>query len=983
MNFPHFTTVSLIGAVLGLASAIVVSCTTPPEPTPTPTPVPPPEVGFSISAESVMAPLEVQFTVDSPRAGVGYSWEFGDGNRATGSEVTHTYLDAGQFNAELRVDYRGEVLVNDRLITVQPGAAGWLTLNADSVELESGDSFRFKAQAYDELGNALDASAVVWSNDATAGTITTDGLFIAGPTVGTWESGVVASIERAGAVAESEVPVKIVYGEPSSLLVEPATIDTKVTWEVDLRARVFDDAGHELDDVEVEWEALRPGDKVSNSGEYVPGTVVAPDDSALVIARLEVGDEYLTQIVRGVVEPGILDEIRISPPIPQLSPSDTVQLTAVAFDRFGNDLELDAVEWKLNTSVVGTVTSDGLLTVGNAAGRFGNESLEVRGFKDGVETFAYYSVEISPDQPFAVEFRNPDDSVPAGAASPLEVNVKDRFGNLIDDADIQFEVLGGGRLAVSDVFVAGLDPGVHIDALTATVSGTTDADTPLTAKTSVSIRERSSDFIAIDVQDVQGSAVYMINLITAQMVPVSRDFLRNETDESMPAWMPDGQRLLVSSNASGEDQIYLVDPFHNVKHQVTNVPGGAFMPAPNPQGDQLAFVRSSNADGGWDVMVSPLVLDPNGLHVRLITASDSEVVSWEVDKRNILPSWSPTGDWLMYTAVDQRNAANVYIVDMTGITTGNSIEIRGASGLAWHPNGNEVLITSPRQAGAGVVQSVPFMLNLVTGTTRELDVGGRGVSVASFSPDGSELAFVDEEDGALWLMDSDSTGLRQAVGAQFQTTVTSWRPRKLELPTDESRFHPYPNEKVSRAEVELAIQDQTPIVQIVTDSGTLTANLYHLVAPRAVANFVYLALNGYYEGLAFHTVESGAAFTGSVTDGFGGMAGYYITSELNPNALHDRPGVLSMVATRAGSVSTEFVVSLAPHTEWDGFVDGQPRNCDRVGSNCYVVFGQVVEGLDALTAWDPITPFDVDATPHRIIEINVLNDDGQLFGTRQ
>lgn len=986
MKFSDVKLSITICAVIAAAAAILIGCTPPPEPTPTPTPVPPPDVGFSISAESVMAPLEVNFTVDSPRDGVGYSWKFGDGNEATGPSVSHTYLDAGRFNATLSVQFEGDVLANDREITVQPGAAGWLVLNAESIELESGDSFRFEAQAFDELGNAIDPPAVVWSTDTTAGTITHDGVFVAGPTVGSWESGVVASIERAGALASAEVPIQINYGAPSTLLVEPESIETKVTWEVDLHARVFDEAGHELEDVEVEWEALRPGDKVSNSGEYVPGTVVAESDSALVVARVKAGDAYLTKILRGTVEPGILDEIQISPPLPQLAPSESIQLSAVAYDRFGNDVALDSVEWKLNTSVAGDITSNGFLTVGNAAGRFGDETLVVRGYKDGVESVAFYAVEISPDEPATVEFRYPDDSVPAGAASPLEVDVKDQHGNLIDDAAVQFQVLGGGRLAVADVFVAGLDPGIHIDAISATVSGPDGeavSNDAITATTSVVVRQRSSDFIAIDVEDVQSSAVYMINLITAQMVPVSSDFLLDDADEAMPAWMPDGRRLLITSNATGEDQIYMVDPFHNVKRQVTDVLGGATMSAPNPAGAQLAFVRSTNAAGGWDVVVAPLGLDEDGSLETPITSDDLVVVSWEADKRNILPYWSPTGEWLMYTAVDDRNTANVHIVNPDNLSTDSVIEVRGASGLAWHPNGNEILITSPRQSTAGSVQSVPFTLNLLSGVTREVDVGGKGVSVASYSPDGTELAFVDEDTGALWLMDTDGTGLRQAVGGQFQTTITSWRPRILELPTDESRFQPFPNEVVSRAEVELAIQDQTPLVQIVTDAGTLTANLYSQIAPRAVANFIYLAMNGYYDDMAFHTVESGAVYTGSITDGFGGMAGYYITSELNPNAVHDRPGVMSMVATRAGTVSSEFVVSLEPHPEWDGFLDGEPRNCDIVGSNCYVVFGQIVEGVDALTNWDPITPFDVNATPHRIIQINVLSENGQLFGTHQ
>ena len=873
------------------------------------------------------------------------------------------------------------MLTAERAITVQPGVAGWIVPNSYSVELLSGGRFQFEAEAYDELGNPVDNANIVWSSEPGAGTIDQDGMFIAGREVGQWDAGVVATFERGGTTVVEEIPIAVVYGTPTTLEVEPSEIDTRVNWEVDLVAKVFDEAGHELEDVDIAWEVLRPGDTVSNAGEYIPGVSVAESGSALVVARFEDGDTLLSQVVRGTVAPGILDQVTVAPELEPLAPGSSMQLSATGYDRFGNEVDLERIVWKLNEDDAGTISSNGLLTVGSTAMRFGEETLEVRGFKDGIESVTFLTIEVQAGSPATMEFRNRDDSVPAGAASPLLVDVRDRFGNMVLDADVKFDVRGGGYLALDDVFVAGLDTGLYVEALTASIlqpEGSTEP--PIESSASVFVRERSSDFLAIDVEDAGGSTVYLINLITAQLVPVSRDFLVDDADESMPAWMPDGNRLLLTSNATGENQIYIVDPFHNIKHQLTDIPGGAFMAAPSPLGNRLAFVRSGNESGGWDVVLAPLQFDETGAPVALITPDDLEVVSLDGEQRNILPTWSPDGRWLMFTESGPQNIANTYILSADDPSADQGFEIRSSSGLAWHPRGEEVLITSSRLVPSGRVVSAPLMLSLTTGEPRELDVNDMGITVASFSPDGTELAFVDEDAGVLWLMDTDGTGLRQAVGAQFQTTITSWRPRALELPTDESRVQPLPNEIFSREEIALALEGAEPVVRIVTDTGTLTVDLFPEVAPRAVANFVYLAVNGYYDGLAFHTVDSGAAYSGSITDGSGGMAGYYITSELNSNALHDRPGVLSMVAPRAGAVSSEFVISLEPRPQWDGFTDGQPRNCDTFGSDCYVVFGQVTAGLETITDWDPITPFDVEAEPHRILDILITLEGGGILG---
>ena len=54
--------------------------------------------------------------------------------------------------------------------------------------------------------------------------------------------------------------------------------------------------------------------------------------------------------------------------------------------------------------------------------------------------------------------------------------------------------------------------------------------------------------------------------------------------------------------------------------------------------------------------------------------------------------------------------------------------------------------------------------NLLTGEIEGIDAGGLQIGIAAISPDGSEISFVEEDEGALWLMDIDGTGRRPGIG---------------------------------------------------------------------------------------------------------------------------------------------------------------------------------------------------------------------------
>jgi len=130
--------------------------------------------------------------------------------------------------------------------------------------------------------------------------------------------------------------------------------------------------------------------------------------------------------------------------------------------------------------------------------------------------------------------------------------------------------------------------------------------------------------------------------------------------------------------------------------------------------------------------------------------------------------------------------------------------------------------------------------------------------------------------------------------------------------------------------------------QFETSEGSFCAELYADRAPHTVNSFVFLANQGFYDGIPFHRVLPGfVAQTGDPTgSGFGGP-GYTFDDEIDPELTHDGPGVLSMANAGANTNGSQFFITYAALPD----LDGQ-----------HTVFGKVVEGMDvaeSLKARDP------------------------------
>ena len=130
-------------------------------------------------------------------------------------------------------------------------------------------------------------------------------------------------------------------------------------------------------------------------------------------------------------------------------------------------------------------------------------------------------------------------------------------------------------------------------------------------------------------------------------------------------------------------------------------------------------------------------------------------------------------------------------------------------------------------------------------------------------------------------------------------------------------------------------QSFTPIsVAMNTSKGTINLVLFPDKAPLNCASFVNLARRGYYDGLSFHRVIPDFMIQGGCPRGTGtGGPGYQFRDEFHPEALHDRPGVLSMANAGPGTNGSQFFVTLAPTPHLN---------------NRHSVFGKVTKGLDVV-----------------------------------
>ena len=128
--------------------------------------------------------------------------------------------------------------------------------------------------------------------------------------------------------------------------------------------------------------------------------------------------------------------------------------------------------------------------------------------------------------------------------------------------------------------------------------------------------------------------------------------------------------------------------------------------------------------------------------------------------------------------------------------------------------------------------------------------------------------------------------------------------------------------------------------EMVTSMGSMTIHLDPARAPKTVNNFVFLAQQGYFDGVIFHRVINGFVVQGGDPTGTGlGGPGYSFEDEL-PQPGRYELGSLVMANAGPDTNGSQFFIITGPSGV------GLPPQ--------YSLFGQVVRGLDVAEAMQKV-----------------------------
>ncbi|MEW5984875.1 MAG: HEAT repeat domain-containing protein [Acidobacteriota bacterium] len=205
----------------------------------------------------------------------------------------------------------------------------------------------------------------------------------------------------------------------------------------------------------------------------------------------------------------------------------------------------------------------------------------------------------------------------------------------------------------------------------------------------------------------------------------------------------------------------------------------------------------------------------------------------------------------------------------------------------------------------------------------------RAAALAALSQYGAAVAFPALTQGLAdqdWAVRVRAAGLLKGLDASIDV---------------EAAIRPAPSRPTDYGMASLAVPAVSPHVFLETDKGTIELELAVLDAPQTCANFVRLARDGYFSGLAIHRVVPNFVVQDGDPRGDGeGGPGYTLRDEIN-----QRPylrGTLGMALDWADTGGSQWFITHSPQPHLDGR---------------YTVFGHVVTGMevvDRLQQWDVI-----------------------------
>jgi dipeptidyl aminopeptidase/acylaminoacyl peptidase len=254
-----------------------------------------------------------------------------------------------------------------------------------------------------------------------------------------------------------------------------------------------------------------------------------------------------------------------------------------------------------------------------------------------------------------------------------------------------------------------------------------------------------------------------------------RQLTSGETQDMQPCWFPDGSQLaFVSTRHEGKPQLFLIEVAGGEARRLTNETTGATSPLWSPNGKQLCYVSSLDVD-------------------RQKVAQEITWLKAHGDVDTSVPRLRRQTTLL--TRFDGRgyieSRTHLFLLNLDDVTAEPRQLTEGdfdAAQATWSPDGTHIAFVANRSPDVDAsLASDVWTIEAESGELRCLTDGNLSTASPSWAPDGKTLAFFaerplntrsDYEDAHLWLV-SRTGGDQRDIMAHLDRTLAAVQPDYL------------------------------------------------------------------------------------------------------------------------------------------------------------------------------------------------------------
>jgi len=225
--------------------------------------------------------------------------------------------------------------------------------------------------------------------------------------------------------------------------------------------------------------------------------------------------------------------------------------------------------------------------------------------------------------------------------------------------------------------------------------------------------------------------------------------------DAMPVISPDGTKIAFASDRSGNWDVYVMPVNGGRAVQVTSDQGDDVHPSWSPDGKQLVYSRHGQASGRWEMWVT-----------EVANPAIANFIGY-----GLLPQWCPvagtgTGgaDRILFQLGRERGrrSFSLWTVDLTGGTIGNTTEVASSGNTAlidpsWSPDGQWIVYTEVPVSAKEEDRPEWATLWMISseGEARVRLTGGAGLASSPVWASNNKLYFVSDRSGVdnIWSLD--------------------------------------------------------------------------------------------------------------------------------------------------------------------------------------------------------------------------------------